>query len=166
MEILFAPKTAFTLMSEVFEDIKTHRYSLINSTVLKSSLKGYVFSEIRLATGERTGQLGGKRKSALTKYGFSPKNFVQVLRLCKVGIEFFKDGQYMVNVAEFDPVYHNFLMEIKTQPENFTCEQLRQIVNVQYNKLEKAMDESKIVFEFDTNLASDIVHCARKLYES
>ena len=157
LEILFAPDEMLTDTSDVFEEMRKNRYNLINSDILKSSLKGYVFSEIRLATGQRSGQLGGKRKAAVERYGYSPKNFVQILRLCQVGIEFYTTGQYMVNVKEFNPTYHEFLMDIKTDPDNWTCEQLENMVNSRFKDLEKVMDESTIKFEFDVDFASDIV---------
>lgn len=164
MEMLFAPTSSFTLMSDVFQDLRMHKYELINSDTLKASLKGYVFSEIRLATGERTGQLGGKRKQSLLKYGFSPKNFVQILRLCKVGIEFFNSGEYMVNVAEFDQKYHTMLMDIKLHPELYTCEYLKLLVDNEYKKLEQSIDNSKLNYKFNTDLAADICLAAQKAF--
>jgi len=164
LEILFAPDSAFTYTTDLFKTLQNYRYRLIESDVLKNSLKGYVFSEIRLATGERSGQLGSKRKLAVAEFGFSPKNFVQILRLCKVGIEFFKTGEYMVKVSDTDQAYHDFLMDIKNHPENFTCDQLTKIVNDMFHKLEDAMNNSKINFKFDAELASDIILAARSLY--
>lgn len=164
MEILFAPDSALTNQSALFQRLRENAFNLICSKTLKSSLKGYVFSEIRLATGERSGQLGGKRKAAVEKYGFSPKNFVQILRLCKVGIEFFKGNGYMVNVKEFNPLFHAFLMDIKENPEKFTCDQLKSYVDHHYSELEKAMDESKVSYTFDADLAADLVLTARDTY--
>lgn len=166
LEILFAPDSAFTYKHPYFDKIRENRYKLINTEVLKSSLKGYVFSEIRLATGERSGQLGGKRKEAVTKYGFSPKNFVQIFRLCEVGIQFFKTGKYMVNVKEFNPEYHEFLMDVKTKPELYTCESLKQMVDERYALLEKAIQESTVRFDFDVELAADLIQESRKIDES
>jgi len=164
MEILFAPELSIVHNTEIFKYLRENRYSLIDTHALKASLKGYVYSEIKLATGERSGQLGGKRKAAVEKYGFSFKNFVQIFRLIKVGKLFFTSGEYMVKVREFDEDYHNFLMEIKTAPENFTCEQLSKIVDKEFEKLVKVMDESKINFKFDVELAADIVESARYHY--
>ena len=164
LEILFAPDSAFTYTTDLFKTLQTHKFNLIDSNILKNSLNGYVFSEIRLATGQRSGQLGSKRKDAVEKYGFSPKNFVQILRLCKVGITFFNSGEYMVKVADYDQTYHNFLMDIKNAPEDFTCEQLTNIVDVMFNKLETAMEDSKISYKFNMDLASDIILNSRKSY--
>lgn len=163
LEICFAPESSFVYKHPIFDDIVNNRYSLFDTDVLKNSLKGYVYSEIRLATGERSGQLGGKRKKAVEAYGFSPKNFVQILRLCKVGIEFFKTGQYMVNVKEFDQEYWEMLMDIKTKPQSYTCEGLKEMVDRKFEELVETMDNSTIRFKFDVDLAADIILKAKNI---
>ena len=156
MEILFAPEESFIYKSDLFDKIREHRESFIDSEKLKNSLKGYVFSEMRLATGERSGQLGSKRKESVLKYGYSPKNFVQIIRLCSVGIRFFDTGVYMVNVNDDQKLYE-YLMDIKTNPQKYTCEELTNVVVERYEKLHKVIDHSKIKFKFDIELASDII---------
>jgi len=157
MEILFAPEHAFTATSMPFKLMRKNRYNLIDSHLLKSSLKGYVYSEMRLATGERTGRLGGKRKEAVTQYGFSAKNFVQILRLCRVGQRFFTAGDYMVNVQLTDAAFHKELMDIKTQPQKYTVEQLKARTVYEYDCLVEIMDKSNVNYSFDTKLAIDLI---------
>jgi len=157
LEILFAPLSSFTHTTSTFTQMRNHRYSLIDSQLLKKSLAGYIHSEMRLATGERSGQLGGKRKAQVEKHGFSPKNFVQILRLCFVGQHFFTNGEYAVCVKDFDANYHNTLMQIKTCPEQFTCESLVSMVDDQRAKLYEIMDSSDVKFLFDENLAADLI---------
>lgn len=164
LEMLFASESSFTRTSKLFNRIRENRYSLIDSHVLKSSLKGYVYSEMRLATGERSGRLGGKRKESVTKYGFSPKNFVQILRLCRVGRTFFTDGNYMVNVQLSDPSFHEELMDIKTQPQKYTVEELKARVASEYDLLVETMDKSDVNYSFDSELASDLIMIARYNY--
>lgn len=163
LEILFAPKSAFTYRHPIFVDMIINAYDLIDTNTLKNSLKGYVFSEIRLATGERSGQLGGKRKQNVTEFGFSPKNFVQILRLCRVGMEFFKSARYMVNVKEFDVPFWEQLMDIKSNPKNYTCEQLKKMVDQEFKNLENVMDNSQISFKFNPDIAADIILAAKNI---
>lgn len=157
MEILFAPYEAFTFLSPEFRFLKEERRRLFDSETLKKSLLGYCYSEIKLATGQRSGRLGGKRKETITKYGFSPKNFVQILRLIKVGVEFFKNDRYMVNVKDVSPSYHFLLMDIKTNPEKFKKEALEDLVNEGLNYLKETMDKSKIKYTFDYKFASQFI---------
>jgi predicted nucleotidyltransferase len=166
MEILFSPESSIVHNTEIFKYLRENRYSLIDTHALKASLKGYVYSEIKLATGVRTGELGGKRKASLEKYGYSPKNMVQLLRLCLVGNRFFTNGEYVVKVKDFDEDYHNLLMNIKTNPEKFTCDQLSKMVDDEFVKLCQVMDESKITYKFNVELASDIVSSARDHYNN
>lgn len=164
LEMLFAPEHSFTETSTLFKRIRENRYNLIDSHVLKNSLKGYVYSEMRLATGERSGRLGGKRKESVSKYGFSPKNFVQIMRLCRVGQTFFTNGEYMVNVHLSDPSFHEELMDIKTQPQKYTVDQLKARVASEYDLLVEAMDKSDVNYSFDTDLAADLIMTARDNY--
>lgn len=164
LEILFAPESSFTRNGLLFNRIRENRYSLIDSHILKGSLKGYVFSEMRLATGERSGRLGGKRKEQVMKFGFSPKNFVQIMRLCRVGQRFFTDGHYIVNVKLSDPEFHAELMDIKTQPQKYTVEQLKARVDHEYAVLVDIMDKSDVTYKFDSELAADLIMTARDNY--
>tara|TARA_R110002167_G_scaffold98020_3_gene258286 strand:- start:19247 stop:20002 length:756 start_codon:yes stop_codon:yes gene_type:complete len=165
MEILFAPEKSFVYKHEFFDKLVENKWDLIDSEVLKSSLKGYVFSEIKLATGQRSGRLGGKRKDAVTKFGFSPKNFVQILRLCEVGKRFFETSEYMVKVSEFNPKLHERLMHIKNTPEEYTCEKLEGYVDAAFADLVEVMDKSTISYKFDEDLAAELVMEAREVFK-
>jgi hypothetical protein len=163
LEILFAPKESFTYTHPFFDKVRENRYSLIDSDKLKSSLKGYVFSEMKLATGERSGRLGGKRKEKVNQFGFSPKNFVQIIRLCVVGNHFFNTGEYMVNVKDHSKELYDKLMDIKTNPSNYSLNELKDEVYSRYADLIDAMDQSKIKYEFDDELAANLILEARKI---
>jgi len=166
LEIIFAPTESFTVMTEDIAYIRQNSYSFIDTKQLKNSLKGYIYSELRLATGERSGQLGGKRKQAVEAYGHSPKNFVQIMRLCEVGRRFFQTGEYMVKVKDFDIELHDRMMDIKTNPQNYSCDQLKNIVEKTFQDLCDSMDNSKIEFQFDLDLASDIINKIRYVYNT
>lgn len=163
MEILFAPSSAFNLKHDFMNQIYSHRYRLINSELLKKSLRGYVYDELRLATGERSGRLGGKRKEAVERYGFSPKNFVQILRLCEVGKVFFETGEYVVNAAGFGVEFHRLLLDIKINPENYTRDELEKMVAESFGELNRVMDSSKLHYEYDEKLAAELILEARGL---
>jgi hypothetical protein len=161
LEILFAPKESFIYSHPYFEVVRENRYSLIDSEKLKNSLKGYVFSEMRLATGERSGRLGGKRKEKVSQLGFSPKNFVQIMRLCVVGSHFYNTGEYMVNVKSHSDDLYKQLMDIKINPSNYSCEELKDMVYQQYAELIDAIEHSNIQFNFDERLAASLILEAR-----
>ncbi len=130
VEILFAGLHNFQILDPQFLHlILDRKEQFLDSVQFYKSLRGYIQGERRLANGERTGNLGGKRKAALDKYGFSPKNFVQLIRLCHCGITFFERGFYPVNVLQSSPALHSLLMSIKTTPEKYKKEDLNVIVD-------------------------------------
>ncbi len=157
LELLFAPDSAFQFKHPDFKLLEANKYQLMCTATLKNSLVGYVISEMKLATGERTGQLGGKRKEAVAAYGFSPKNFVQIFRLCAVGTKFFETGEFMVNVQEHDPALHAELLDIKTHPEKYSKEELVKRTVSMLEDMKAAMDKSELHYEFDDELAADIL---------
>lgn len=125
LECLFAPEDAFSAVDPRFQElVLNHRTELISTRHLFKSLRGYLQNELRLATGERTGKLGGKRKETLEKYGFSPKNFSHLIRLAFCGFRFFKTGFYPVRIKDFNAEVAAICFDIKTRPENFTKEEL------------------------------------------
>ena len=165
LEILFAPDKAFTELPDDFKWIRENGNELFCSETLKSSLQGYYHSEMRLATGDRSGRLGGKRKEAVETYGFSYKNFCQMIRICLLGINLFKRDRVIVDSREYGDAEYSLLMEIKTQPQNFTKDQLVEIANGYFRKLLAAMDSSSVKHEFNKNLAAELILQIRYNYQ-
>lgn len=150
LECLFAPRSSFVQLDPMFEQlVLNERFRFLDSNQLYKSLNGYIFNEMRLALGERTGQLGGKRKAALDKYGFSPKNFAHLIRLAWVGTTFFKHGEYVVNIGGTNPSIHDFIMEIKTHPERVHVNDLIKIADAAKADLKDAYENTKVFYEPD-----------------
>lgn len=125
LECLFAPLNAFTELDHEFEVlVLDHRERFLNTDQLFKSLEGYLYNEMRLALGERTGLLGSKRKNQLENHGFSPKNFSHMFRLAECGTQFFLNGFYPVVLKETNPALHDLCMSVKTEPEKWTAEEL------------------------------------------
>lgn len=157
LEILFAPDKAFTCLPRDFKLIRGYGSQLFCSETLKKSLQGYYHSEMRLATGERTGKSRSKRKAHIETYGFSYKNFTQMIRICLLGINLFKYDEVIVDSRLYGPEQYDLLMEIKTQPQNFTKDQLVDIANMYFKQLLGAMDSSNIIHTFNKDLAADLI---------
>lgn len=161
LEILFAPDDAFIYDTHEFNQIRRHRMQLIDSNQLLKSCRGYVHSESRLALGERTGKLGGKRKAALEKYGYSPKNVVQILRIVAATKEFLKSGNYPIKLAAHDPALYQMCMAIKTRPQDFSVDTIKILVKDGNEEIMAAQD--KVNLKFDTQLAAELSY---KYYKS
>lgn len=161
LECLFAPHNAWTSLDGDFNDwVLSKKERFLNTDQLFKSLDGYLFNEMRLALGERTGLLGSKRKNALEKYGFSPKNFSHLFRLATCGIQFFKNGVYPVRLIDFDEGMHDLCMSVKTDPGQFDKEALEATalkMKAEMRVCYEAMDENKKYFP-DTAYAGRVLH--------
>lgn len=163
MELLFARESAFTLLDPKFKSlVLDKRTQFIDSNRFYKSLKGYIFTERRLALGERAGQIGGKRYEQVEKYGYSPKNMVQLFRLSYCGVEFFRTGNFPCNMKEYREEIWTEMMAIKTRPEEFNPQELVERSNVIEGFLDIAFETTKISYNFDLEYANWV--CAA-LYE-
>lgn len=152
IEILFSEN--FIECHEEFEELRKNKFKLIDSEKLFSSLKGYIYNEKKLATGQRTGELGSKRKKQLELYGFSPKNFSHLLRLAYSGKVFFKTSKYPINILRHDIVFRNFLYSIKTEPEKYSMSQLLDLSEKAVEDLSLAFENREKNYSFDIDLAN------------
>jgi hypothetical protein len=156
-ETLFAEEASFSEMTKEFKLIRIHASELIDSEKLFNCLRGYAQGEYRLAMGERTGVLGSKRKTALDKYGFSPKNCTNLLRLLHTGIHFFEHDKYVVNCHDFGEEIYNKLFAIKTKPETYSKEQMTQDFCALDMKLIDAFQNRKVTHKFNEIIANWLI---------
>lgn len=149
IELLFAE--GFDVLEDEFKIIRENRYKLIDSERLFASLMGYICGERRLANGERTGELGSKRKEMLEKYGFSPKNFSHLLRLAHCGAEFFRTSFYPVRL---EGTVRDLIFSVKTEPKRRTKEELNLLSDKATDILKKSYEKRSETFRFDAVLAN------------
>lgn len=150
IELLFAE--GFDVLAPEFERVRENRLSLIDSDNLFRSLMGYIEGERRLANGECTGRLGGKRKAQIDRYGFSPKNFSHLLRLAYCGEVFFLTSHYPVSLRG-DPE-RDLIFSVKTEPERHTKESLNLMSEEAIGRLTAAYEGRRDRLEFDLGLAN------------
>ena len=154
VELLFAEE--YLEIEPEFEKIRENRLRLIDSKRLFSSLKGYIGNERRLANGERTGNLGSKRKQQIEKYGFSPKNFSHLFRLAYCGSAFFRTSFYPVKISRMDSGMHEFIFSVKTEPWKYTKEYLNTMADKALLRLESDFNARQEEFFFDIDFANQI----------
>jgi predicted nucleotidyltransferase len=152
LEILFANQ--FIEKSEEFEEFQSKKYEFINSEKLYFSLKGYIESEKKRAIGQKSVS-SEKRKINIEKYGFNPKNFSHLFRLCYSGIYFFKFDMYPINISEIDEEFHQFLLDLKTSPENYTKNQLLILADSYVKELDSSYKNKKNNYNFNRDLANE-----------
>jgi predicted nucleotidyltransferase len=157
IEMLFNNK--WTKVSPLFTDIQDKKHSLLDPNKVNVSIMGYAMSEYHLAIGSRTGKLGGKRQSQVEKYGFSPKNFVNLFRLLYSAEQFYSTGQFPVNLS--NTYIHPQLMEIKCNPERFTIARLNEMhierTKAHADSWEKHKDTITKQYKYDPNIAAELM---------
>lgn len=158
IEILFMEDHQFDYYTVQMDKIRQRKDRLVDSERLFKSLLGYMEGEKRLASGERKGKEGGKRWEAIQKYGFSPKNFVQIIRLARAGAIFFESGNFPANISYVDKSLAQLLLEIKTEPQSFTKEDLNGMVNIYEDRLKSAFNNRKQTFRFDSKIANSLLY--------
>lgn len=134
LEILYSENpNILSVDSDFSELILKNRGKFLDTETIVESLKGYIHGE-KSRCFVYHGVHGDKRKKAIDKYGYSYKNAVQVLRLAQCGIWFLEDGYFSVNVMERDMDFAQDLLEIKTNPQNFSTREI-------FDKIEEKIEE-------------------------
>jgi hypothetical protein len=168
IELLF--NSDWIKITPLFQLVQSHKHRLLDLERLFVSLtggdkckrtRGYIGNEMRLAFGDRTGKLG-KRKEALALYGFSPKNVVQILRLAYCGRRLFETGAFPIKISTGAPELEHLLLNIKTCPEQWEKQALIDLVNEYRGRLNKAYDNCKLNYVFDSTLADELCLFAYK----
>lgn len=164
LEMLFADNSYSIFCSSIFTEIKSRAFSFLDTDRLFLCLRGYIKSELRLTLGERTGALGGKRKTALDKYGYSPKNAANLLRLIYTGIVVFREGRYPVNMRP-NPTpsyFQDLLLKIRQEPQIFSKNQIEKYAHDYEKHMVSAYENTKYHFNFDEKLAN---HYLKEIYK-
>lgn len=161
LELLF--NETWTEITPDWQYIQANRIYLINTEKTYNCLRGYIFGEKKLILGIRSGELGSKRKESLEKYGYSPKNLVNLIRLCFCGGYFFQTGFFPVNIQKINPDLAVLLMGVKNNPGSYNNKDALFLADQWEAKLEEAFenrDRSKDLI-FNEEFANEIVY---KLY--
>jgi predicted nucleotidyltransferase len=132
------------------------KHELFDSERIFKCLSGFAMSERRNAF-EKNGRIGEKRKEAIDKYGFSPKNVVHYLRLVYTGDYFFSKGLYITNIKEVNEFFWCLLMDIKTSPQSYSREHLIKTCELYDESMKKAFDSRRETFKFNDKVANQLI---------
>lgn len=143
-------------ISPEWKTVMLNREKLVDSTKLFSCLRGYMQGELRLTLGLRTGKLGSKRFAQLEKFGYSPKNAVQCLRLLWAGGIYFTKGYFPVNIAKEDGNFSDRLLDIKTRAEKFSKDQIESEILAAEQEMIKKFESRLTETKFDEDIANDL----------
>lgn len=149
-------------LSDEWKLVIENRRHLVSSEQLFSCLRGYMQNEYKLALGERTGKLGGKRFEQLQKYGFSPKNVVQLVRLAWAGRKYFEKGYFPVDIFKEDKDFAANLLHIKTNPSKYSADFVKEVYAFQEELLINSFENRNFDTKFDVELANKLCHLIYK----
>lgn len=157
LEMLFNKK--WIELTPCFNAIIENRRSLVNPDGLHESLLGYCKNEYRLALGERAINLGNRTPKTSQQFDFSPKNFMNLLRLLYCGEEFFATGVYPVDMTA-TPIFHQ-LTEITRYPERFTLARLNEMYEERLSAFEYTWSccrqDVKKKYSYNENIATELM---------
>lgn len=156
-EMLFLKPNQIELDSPEWKSIKAKSHYLLDSDRLYKSVCGYIQSERRLAVGERTGKLGGKRYDQVIKLGFSPKNLIQLYRLCWAATWFFNYSIFPVDISEYDSNLALRLLKIKTDPQEFNKDELIEGSYINEELMKESFKNRQTNFIFDEDFANNLL---------
>lgn len=154
----------YLLITDEWRSIQSQKYSLLDSSTIFKTLRGYSQGEKNIIIGANTGKLGEKRKSAIEKYGYSYRNVVHCLRLLRCGIIFFLTNTYPVNIVDTDKDFGPIIKSIKNTPENHKLPELLQIIEMQDLLLEDSFNNRSVDYKFDVDVAAEICHSCYKQF--
>ena len=163
LEILYSDNSNILSVNPDFSElVLKNRERFVDTEVFLKSLYGYIEGE-KNRCFKYHGIHGDKRKKAIDEYGYSYKNAVQVLRLSQCGIWFLKDGYFSVNVMKRDIDFGRDLLEIKTNPQDFSKEEIFRRIQEKESELketEKNRDKS-VDKKFDLEYSLDVIQFFR-----
>lgn len=159
MELLFN-KNWIELNKDFENFVLNKKERFLDTEYTFKSLCGYIFGEKKLITGDgKTGKLGSKRKNALEQFGYSNRNAVQCLRLIHCAATFFAKQYFPVNIREDAPELADYLMSIKTRPQDHKVEKIIEMIDDGETKMKEVFDtrDKSKDFKFDTDYANCVI---------
>lgn len=149
--------TRWITKDPLFDDLTNNKEKLIDAGRLYISLAAYAESEYQAAIGQRRKKLGEKRVRELEQYGYSPKNFVQLLRLLYCGETFFLTGHYPLDLFTHNQPLAKELLSIKIEPQKHSVVELEEKYQKAKGNLQLAFRESPVLenYKFDEEFAVD-----------
>jgi predicted nucleotidyltransferase len=136
--------------------ILQHRNLLLDTKSTFKCLMGYIGGEKKLFSGQRTGDVGSKRKTAIEKYGYSSKNYIHAIRLCWAGSVFFDTGIFPVRIADFDDALAMELIDVRQNPQKYRKDRLSRNIDMMETALKMSYDNRKVNFQFNHGVANEL----------
>lgn len=152
LELLFLPKECLLGYGEAWNTVLSRRDLFVTKKVADSFF-GYATSQFKRMTHvESTRELGEKRKANVVKFGYDPKQAMNVIRLCRMGKELLLTGTMSVQRPEAE-----FLKEILAGKLNMA--RVTAQIQAEMDELKKAESASKLPAETNFEQVNQLHQC-------
>lgn len=102
LSLLWLPPSGYIHLSEGGKLLLAHRDLFVGSWVFQPFV-GYAKGQLhKMEHGAHQGYMGEKRKALVAKHGFDCSNASHLIRLLRMGAEFLKTGELLVDRGGFD----------------------------------------------------------------
>jgi predicted nucleotidyltransferase len=148
LEWLFVPDELVMITTKAGEAIRSQKKQFLTQEIYPR-FKGYAYAEFSSLT-KLTGPTGEKRKKQILKYGYSPKNAMNCIRLMQQGIEMLTTGNLILPRPNAEE-----LLEIKRG--EWTYQKIVTTFNNLLQELDEASENSVLVDKPCFDMLNDIM---------
>lgn len=102
LSILWLPENMYISSTEAGRMLVAARATFVGRHVYRSFV-GYATGQFRkMEGGACNGYMGAKRRALVERHGYDTKNAAHLIRLLRMGIEFLRDGELIVDRGGYD----------------------------------------------------------------
>jgi hypothetical protein len=159
LELLFSDTKSILQLDDQFDKlVLQNKFKFINTNRIVSTTFGHGNSQFDKAIGAEN-KLTTEQKDSIAKYGYSPKNAVDCMRLFRCGLWMLTDNIYHVKIIKKSTEFHKQLMDIRTCPDKYTIDDVRLLMKKERSDFEVAVNERDTSNDltFDEQYAIDVI---------
>jgi predicted nucleotidyltransferase len=102
LSILWLPESMYIAHTDAGRLLVANRDAFVGRHVYRSFV-GYATAQLRkMESGVFNGYMGNKRRALVETHGYDTKNAAHLIRLLRMGIEFLRDGDLIVDRGSYD----------------------------------------------------------------
>ena len=163
VELLFSDTKSILQLDDQFDRlVLQNKFRFINTGRILSTTFGHGNSQFDKAIGVGSG-LTTEQKNSIAKYGYSPKNAVDCMRLFRCGRWMLNDNIYYVKIIKKSVEFHKLLMDIRTFHDKYTIDDVHSLMTKERSDFEVVVNtrDTSNDLTFDEQYAIDVI---KKIY--
>ena len=102
LSLLWLPENLYIVHTDAGRLLLANRDAFVGRHVYRSFV-GYATAQLhKMESGVFNGYMGNKRRALVEQHGYDTKNAAHLIRLLRMGIEFLRDGELIVDRGGYD----------------------------------------------------------------